>query len=171
MRKLAAAAAAALSLIVPAPATADETVVGFNDGERGFVSVTLTPDVAERAGDDLFAVNAECHYLIVDGSASTNRMTVLVWGQAAAGPRATRTHTTPAVPVGTQSTCALRSLSDGEVVTTTRALPGAASSVVQLFEDVEVQQLKVCATAEALFTNGSYLRLHDVCQPPSGLAG
>lgn len=168
MRKITTAAVAAV-LLVPAPARADETVVGFNDGERGFISVTLTPDAGERAPVDMFAVTANCHYWM-SGSSDDDSMSVVVYGEAATGPRMMRTETMPAVPVGTLATCVLRSEAGALLSSSSRSVLGPVATVVDVVE-LDVQALAVCVSAHALFSNGRFIPLDERCEPAAAIVG
>lgn len=166
MKRIVAVTVAAAALLVPAPARAEETTVGFNDGQRGFINVTLTPDTAERAAaDDLYAVNAECHYDLVLGSSETGTMVVAVAGRVVSGPRMIRgVHLLPVAPVGTVATCTLRSAASGaELHTTSRSAIGPVAALAETVE-IPVDSIRICVQAYGLFTDGRYVTLDEHCR-------
>jgi hypothetical protein len=166
MRYVTLLAAAVLAGSVAAPARAEETEVSYNDGTRGLIQVTVTPDAGARdAAADLHAVTGECHYDIVEASSQTSTMKVAVAGTVVAGARVIVQRDgrpDPTGPLGTLLTCTARSGAGADHDLSRTAL-GPASAVAGVL-DLPVDVLTICITANAVFSDGAYVPLERHCR-------
>lgn len=146
-------AAAAVALVAVTPAHADEPVVtGFNTGDAGLISLTFATGATTDANDPTQgSLDAKCEYHQVT-TPSNDNVTLVVAGHGVAGPR------NDARAIGTTVRCVLINQFNNSVVFDDEfGNEGPATVWVPQTKGTLATSYKVCATASALYSDGTYI--------------